>query len=138
MIYNVAKSIGAASTVLCGKVDAILLTGGIAYSDYVISRLRERISFLRSVSLYPGEDEMEALALNACRALRENFRYRFISNFRAWLHCRIVQGCTGTLCRTAQDIDAPLHKGSDAGMIYACRVGPQYLPSPLGCLAYYD
>ena len=40
MIYNVAKSIGAASTVLCGKVDAILLTGGIAYSDYVISRLR--------------------------------------------------------------------------------------------------
>lgn len=70
MIYNVAKSIGAASTVLCGKVDAILLTGGIAYSDYVISHLRERISFLAPVFVYPGEDEMEALALNALGALR--------------------------------------------------------------------
>lgn len=71
MIYNVAKSIGAAATVLCGKMDAILLTGGIAYSDYVISRLMKRISFLAPVHVYPGEDEMEALALNALGALRE-------------------------------------------------------------------
>lgn len=70
MIYNVAKSIGAAATVLCGKVDAILLTGGIAYSDYVVSRLIKRISFLATVYVYPGEDEMEALALNALGALR--------------------------------------------------------------------
>lgn len=70
MIYNVAKSIGAAATVLCGKMDAILLTGGIAYSDYVISRLMKRISFLAPVHVYPGEDEMEALALNALGALR--------------------------------------------------------------------
>lgn len=70
MIYNVAKSIGAAATVLCGKIDAILLTGGIAYSDYVISRLTNRISFLAPVYVYPGEDEMEALALNALGALR--------------------------------------------------------------------
>ena len=70
MIYNVAKSIGAAATVLCGKVDAILLTGGIAYSDYVVSRLEKRISFLAPVAIYPGEDEMEALALNALGALR--------------------------------------------------------------------
>ena len=46
MIYNVAKAIGGAATVLYGKVDAILLTGGIAYSDYIISRLKKRISFL--------------------------------------------------------------------------------------------
>lgn len=70
MIYNVAKSIGAAATVLCGKVDAILLTGGIAYSDYVVSRLISRISFLAPVHVYPGEDEMEALALNALGALK--------------------------------------------------------------------
>lgn len=70
MIYNVAKSIGAAATVLCGKVDAILLTGGIAYSDYVVSRLIKRIDFLAPVYIYPGEDEMEALALNALGALR--------------------------------------------------------------------
>lgn len=70
MIYNVAKSIGAAATVLCGKVDAILLTGGIAHSDYVVSRLTRRISFLAPVHVFPGEDEMEALALNALGALR--------------------------------------------------------------------
>lgn len=70
MIYNVAKSIGAAATVLCGKIDAILLTGGIAHADYVTSRLINRISFLAPIHVYPGEDEMEALALNALNALR--------------------------------------------------------------------
>ena len=70
MIYNIAKGIGAAATVLYGKVNAILLTGGIAYNDYVVSRLKERISFLAPIYVYPGEDEMEALALNALGALR--------------------------------------------------------------------
>ena len=64
------KGIGAASVVLYGKIDAILLTGGMAHSDYIISRLKERISFLAPVHVYPGEDEMEALALNALGALR--------------------------------------------------------------------
>lgn len=70
MIYNIAKGIGAAATVLYGKVDAILLTGGIAHNEYVVSRLKERVSFLAPVHVYPGEDEMEALALNALGALR--------------------------------------------------------------------
>lgn len=70
MIYQIARSIGAASVVLYGKIDAILLTGGMAYSDYIISRLKERISFLAPVHVYPGEDELEALALNALGALR--------------------------------------------------------------------
>ena len=70
MIYNVAKAIGGAATVLCGKVDAILLTGGIAYSDYIISRLKKRISFLAPIHVYPGEGEMESLAFNALGALR--------------------------------------------------------------------
>lgn len=69
MIYQIAKSVGAASVVLYGKVDAILITGGIAYCDYVITRLKERISFLAPIHVYPGEDEMEALALNALHAL---------------------------------------------------------------------
>ena len=69
MIYQVAKAIGAAAVPLYGKVDAILLTGGIAYSDYVIPRLKEYISFLAPVYVYPGEDEMEALALNALGVL---------------------------------------------------------------------
>ena len=70
MVYQTAKSIGAAATVLCGRVDAILLTGGIAHSGYVVSRLTERVSFLAPVHVYPGEDELEALAQNALGALR--------------------------------------------------------------------
>ncbi len=70
MIYNVAKAIGGASVVLYGKVDAILLTGGIAYSEYVVSRIREYVSFIAPVHIYPGEDEMEALAINALQALK--------------------------------------------------------------------
>lgn len=70
MIYNIAKAIGGAATVLCGKFDAILLTGGIAYSDYIISRLKERIAFIAPIHVYPGEGEMESLAFNALSALR--------------------------------------------------------------------
>ena len=69
MIYQIARSVGAAATVLYGKIDAILLTGGIAHSDYVVSRLIDRISFLAPIHVYPGEDELEALALNALGAL---------------------------------------------------------------------
>ena len=65
MIYQVAKSIAAQGAVLCGKVDAILITGGIAYSEYIMSRLKERIGYLAPIHIYPGEDEMEALAMNA-------------------------------------------------------------------------
>lgn len=71
MIYQIARSVGASATVLYGKIDAILLTGGMAHSDYIISRLKERISFLAPIYVYPGEDELEALALNALGALRE-------------------------------------------------------------------
>ena len=70
MIYQIAKTIGGAAVVLYGKVDAILLTGGMAHSEYITSRLRERVEFLAPVHIYPGEDELEALALNALGALR--------------------------------------------------------------------
>lgn len=70
MIYHIAKNIAAESAVLCGRVDAILITGGMAHSDYIISRLRKRIEFLAPVYTFPGEDEMEALALNALAVLQ--------------------------------------------------------------------
>ena len=70
MIYHVAKHIAAEAAVLCGEVDAILLTGGLARSEYVVSRLRRRIGFLGHVYCFPGEDEMGALALNALAVLR--------------------------------------------------------------------
>ena len=70
MIYHVAKNIAAEAAVLCGEVDAILLTGGLARSEYVVSRLRRRIDFIATVHCFPGEDEMEALALNALAVLQ--------------------------------------------------------------------
>lgn len=70
MIYHTAKNIASMGAVLCGKIDAILLTGGMARSEYVIKRLRKRIEFLAPTYCYPGEDEMEALALNAVAVLR--------------------------------------------------------------------
>lgn len=70
MIYHIAKNIAALGAVLCGKIDAILLTGGLARSEYVISRLRKRIEWVAPTYCFPGEDEMEALALNALAVLR--------------------------------------------------------------------
>ena len=70
MIYHVAKNICGLGAVFCGKVDAILLTGGLARSEYIINRLRERIAFLAPVFCFPGEDEMLALAQNALAVLR--------------------------------------------------------------------
>jgi butyrate kinase len=70
MIYHVAKNIAAEAAVLCGSIDAILLTGGLARSEYIVSRLRKRIGFLAPIRCFPGEDEMEALALNALAVLR--------------------------------------------------------------------
>ena len=70
MIYQTAKCIAAESAVLCGEIDAILITGGLTHSDYITSRLRKRIGFLAPVHIYPGEDEMQALALNALAVLR--------------------------------------------------------------------
>ena len=55
---------------LCGKIDAILITGGLARSQYVVKELRRRIDFMAPIHCYPGEDEMEALALNALAVLR--------------------------------------------------------------------
>lgn len=68
-IYKLAKEIGAMSTVVEGKVDAILVTGGIAYGKGLMEDLKKRISFIAPVYIYPGEDEMGALASNALAVL---------------------------------------------------------------------
>jgi len=69
MTYQVAKEIGALSTVLKGKVDGILLTGGLAFGPMVVNPIIERVSHLGPVKVYPGEGEMEALALNGLLVL---------------------------------------------------------------------
>ena len=70
LCYQVAKSIAAQSAVMYGKVDAILLTGGLAYSEYITSKISERVDFLAPVHVYPGEDEMQAMADNAFAVLK--------------------------------------------------------------------
>lgn len=70
MILNIAKDIGKLAPGVCGKVDAILLTGGIAYSQYVTDAITQRVSFIAPVVVYPGENEMESLARGCLRVLR--------------------------------------------------------------------
>ena len=64
MAYQVAKEIGSLSAVLKGKVDAIILTGGIAYNKQFCSFIEDMIGFIAPMKVYPGEDEMSALAMN--------------------------------------------------------------------------
>ena len=71
MIYHIAKAIAEKGAVLCGKIDAIILTGGIAYWQYLVDELKKRIDWMAPVHVYPGEDEMSALAANAAAALNE-------------------------------------------------------------------
>ncbi|MBQ2053866.1 MAG: butyrate kinase [Eubacterium sp.] len=68
-IYQVSKDIGAMATVLKGKVDQIILTGGIAYGEQVTADIKERVSFIAPVTIYPGEDELLALAQGALRVM---------------------------------------------------------------------
>ncbi|MDR0851441.1 MAG: butyrate kinase [Clostridiales Family XIII bacterium] len=70
LIYQVAKKIGAYAVALKGEVDAIVVSGGITYSDTVVSGLRSYLSFIAPLFVYPGEFEMEALANGALRVLR--------------------------------------------------------------------
>ena len=70
MGYQVAKTIGEMAVVLDGNVDAILLTGGVAYNEYLTDYIRQKVSFIAPVVIYPGEDELEALARNALRVAR--------------------------------------------------------------------
>jgi len=69
MAYQIAKEIGALATVVSGQLDAILFTGGMAHSEYLVDLIAKRTRFLAKIFTYPGEDEMEALAYGVLRAL---------------------------------------------------------------------
>ncbi len=70
MAYQVAKEIGSCAAVLKGNVDAIILTGGLAYGAMLTEWIKNRVSFISDVIIYPGEDEMSALAQGGLRVLR--------------------------------------------------------------------
>lgn len=70
MIYQIAKEIGAMSAVLCGKVDGILLTGGLARFSDIVEGIRSRCGWIAPITVYPGEMEQEELAGAVLRVLR--------------------------------------------------------------------
>ncbi|MGX1981741.1 butyrate kinase [Thermolongibacillus altinsuensis] len=70
MAYQVAKEIGAASAVLAGRVDAIILTGGLAYGKEFVKEIADRVQWIADVIVQPGENELQALAEGALRVLR--------------------------------------------------------------------
>ncbi|MGQ9604386.1 MAG: butyrate kinase [bacterium] len=71
MAYQIGKEIGGCAAVLFGEVDAIVITGGIAYSAKLVDMVKQRVRFItKNIMVYPGEHEMEAMALGALRVLR--------------------------------------------------------------------
>jgi butyrate kinase len=77
MTYQISKAIGEMATVLEGRVDAILLTGGIAHAEPVVAAIRRRTAWIADVTVYPGEDELQALAEGALRVLKGEEEARF-------------------------------------------------------------
>ncbi len=72
MIYQIAKEIGSMSAVLNGDVDLIFITGGLANSEYIIDKLKNKISYIADLKIYPGAEEMNHLAKGALRVLQGN------------------------------------------------------------------
>ncbi len=67
--YQISKSIAALSAVVCGRLDAVVLTGGLAFSSNVVEDIKRRVSFLAPILVFPGENELEALALGVLETL---------------------------------------------------------------------
>ena len=70
MAYTVVKEIGSMYFVCKGDIDGIILTGGIAYSKYFTDYIKKHVDPIKKVTVYPGEDEMQALAEGAMRVMR--------------------------------------------------------------------
>lgn len=75
-VYQIAKGIGELSTVLDGELDAIILTGGMAYSEKLLADISKKIAFIAEIKVVPGENELLALALGALRVLNGTERAR--------------------------------------------------------------
>ena len=84
MIYQICKFIGEMATVLCGKVDAILLTGGLMRFGEILDGIRMRCGFIAPIAAYPGEMEQEALALPTLKVLRGELTPRRYTGKNVW------------------------------------------------------
>ena len=78
MVYQIAKEIGSLYAVTRGNLDAIIITGGLAYNQDVLQLLLEYIDHLGEIIVYPGENELEALAFNMYRLLNKEIE---LSNY---------------------------------------------------------
>jgi len=83
MVYQIAKEIGAMATVLNGGADALLLTGGMARSQRLVSAVSERVGWIAPIVVYPGEDELQALTEGVLRALRHEESARVFKSARS-------------------------------------------------------
>jgi len=79
MCYQIAKEIGAMATVLKGKVEAIILTGGLAYNDILVNKIKERVEWIAPLVAYPGEEEMKALAEAVIRVINGEEKVKIYS-----------------------------------------------------------
>ena len=74
---SAAKYVASLAATACGKVDAIILTGGVCHSDVITGQIIERIGFIAPVVVYPGEDELESLAENGYGILAGEFDIKY-------------------------------------------------------------
>ena len=74
---SVAKYIASLSAVVCGEVDAIILTGGIAHNEAIVEEITRRVSFIAPVEVYAGENELESLAENGYGILAGEFDIKY-------------------------------------------------------------
>lgn len=70
MCYQISKDIGAMASVLKGRIDAIVLTGNLCYSTLIVDEIKPNVDFLAPIEIFPGEDELENLALGGLEVLR--------------------------------------------------------------------
>ena len=84
MIYQICKHIGAMSAVLSGKVDAILLTGGLMRFDDIAAGIRERVGWIAPIHVYPGEMEQEAMAFPVLKVMRGQAKAMTYSGKNVW------------------------------------------------------
>lgn len=84
MIYQICKGIGEMSAVLCGKVDAIVLTGGLMRFEDIADGIRERCGWIAPIRVYPGELEQETMALSVLKVLRGEAEAMTYSGKNVW------------------------------------------------------
>ena len=84
MIYQICKGIGEMATVLCGKVDAIVLTGGLMRFQDIADGIRERCGWIAPIHIYPGELEQDTMALSVLKVLRGEAEAMTYSGRNVW------------------------------------------------------